>query len=267
MSVTIKAKIGNGTTIAKSAVIADSVEIGDNCVIAEGVIIRGGVKIGNNNHIYPYAGIGEDPQDLSYKNEVSYVEIGDNNRIREFVTVHRGTGEGSKTIIGSDCLIMAYAHVGHNCIVGNHVILTNSCQLAGYVVLGDYVVIGGDASVHQHCRIGDCTMLGGKSATNQDIPPYVVATGIPARGITVNRHGLRRAKVPSESIRRIREAFNVLYREGNTLKTTVAKMEAELSDDPYIVVLLKFLQSSKRGVKLNGPTWGGNEGDDIDFDE
>lgn len=259
--------IASSSKIAASAVIAPTAIIGENCIIAEGVIIRDGVKIGNNNHIYPYAVIGEDPQDLNYRNEESFVEIGDNNRIREFVTVHRGTGEGSKTIIGSDCLIMAYAHVGHNCKVGDHVILTNSSQLAGYVELGDYVVIGGDASVHQHCRIGDCTILGGKSATNQDIPPYVVATGIPARGITVNRHGLRRAKVPSESIRKIRAAFNVLYREGNTLKTTIAKMEAELSDDPYIIKLLKFLQSSKRGLKLNGPTWGGNEGDDIDFDD
>ncbi len=287
MSVTQNPKIGSNTKIASTAVIESDVEIGDNCVISEYVILRSGVKIGNDNYIHPFAVIGEEPQDLNYKNESSYVEIGDNNRIREFVTIHRGTGLGSKTSIGSNCLLMAYSHVGHNSQVGNHVILTNNAQLAGYVQVGDYAVIGGDASVHQHCRIGTCAMLGGKSATNQDIPPYVIATGIPARGITVNKHALRRSGMAKENIRQIRDAFNILYRKGNTLASSISHINELLeractesqstevrleSADVGIAlnatplsVLLDFLKSTKRGVKLTGPTWGGNPGSDIDF--
>ncbi len=264
MTVQAGPSIGFNTKIAPTAIIGSNVSIGDNCIISDHVIIRDGVTIGNHNHIYPFAVIGEDPQDLKYSEETSCVEIGDYNRIREFVTIHRATGQGSRTIIGSHCFLMAYAHVGHNSKVGDHVILTNSVQLAGYVEVGDYAVIGGDASVHQHCRVGACAMLGGKSATNQDLPPFVIATGIPARGISINRHALRRASISPESIREIRKAFNVLYREANTLAASISKLET--NPDPSVQLLVSFLKQSRRGIKLSGPTWGGNSGDAGDFD-
>lgn len=236
--------------IAKSAQIASSAEIGEGCEIGEGVIIRDGVKIGANCKIFPYAVIGEPPQDYSFKGEPSFVEIGSGNVIREFVTVNKAVGEGAKTVIGNNNYFMAYSHVAHNAEVGNSVTIANSVQLAGYSVIEDFVTIGGLAAIHQGCRVGKYVMLSGMSATNKDLPPFFMYGLTPAFAAAVNRHALKKHGFKKEVMNEIFSAFKLIYKNGTPMPQIIQRLEAELKPFDEIKYLIDFLKNSKRGIKL-----------------
>ena len=201
-----------------------------------------GVKIG------PYAVIGSEPQDLKYHGEKSYLIIGDRSVFREFVTVSTATGEGEETRIGSDCLFQACTHVAHNCVVGNHVIMSNCAGLAGHVTVEDRVVIGGIAGVHQFVKVGRNSMIGGLAKVVQDIPPFVIADGQPARVIGLNSVGLSRAGMSDDVRRELKKAFRILYRSGLNLGQAIAEMEQELDSCEEVEHLLRFLRNAERGI-------------------
>ena len=242
------ARIGKDVEIGPYAVIGENVIIGDGTKIAAHVVVDGWTSIGKNCVIYPSASIGADPQDLKFRGEKSYVFIGDNTKIREFATVNRATGEGEETRIGSDCLLMAYTHVAHNCIVGNHVIMSNAATLAGHVVVEDRAVVGGLAGDHQCVKIGRNAMIGGASKVVQDIPPYVIADGHPARVSGLNSVGMARASLTDVAKRNLKKAYRILYRSGLTLAQAIAVMEQELESCEEVEHFMRFLRNAERGI-------------------
>ena len=243
-----QAKIGAGVKIGPYAVIGPNVTIGDGTEIMSHVVIDGWTTIGKNCRFFPSASIGSEPQDLKFKGEKSYVIIGDRSVFREFVTVSRATGEGEETRIGNDCLFQACTHVAHNCIIGNHVIMSNCAGLAGHVIVEDRVVIGGIAGVHQFVKIGRNSMIGGLAKVVQDIPPFVIADGQPARCIGLNSVGLSRAGIPENVRRELKKAFRLLYRSGLNLRDAIARMEEELDSSEETEHFVRFLRDADRGI-------------------
>lgn len=242
-----KAKLGNNVSVGPYSIIGPDVEIGDDCVIAPHVVIRGPTIIGRNNKIFQFASVGEDCQDKKYAGEPTRLEIGDNNVIRECVTIHRGTVQDqSLTKIGSDNLLMAYVHVAHDCVVGDHVILANNTTLAGHVHVGDWAILGGFTGVHQFCHIGAHAFTAVNSVVVQDIPPYIMAQGHNAVPRTINSEGLKRRGFSSEQVMRIKRAFKILYRQGLTVAEAIDAMQAMDADE--IQPLIDFVQSSQRGI-------------------
>ncbi|MFH1771906.1 MAG: acyl-ACP--UDP-N-acetylglucosamine O-acyltransferase [Candidatus Omnitrophota bacterium] len=243
-----KAQIGNDVTIGPYAVIAEHVKIGNSCVIDSFAQVLGYTEIGKSCHIFPYAVVGNIPQDAKYKGERSFLIIGANNRIREFVTINPGTEKDSKTVIGDDNLIMAYSHVAHDCIIGNDNILANGATLAGYVDVGNRVVIGGLVAVHQFCRLGNFSIVGGCSKVVQDIPPYSMCDGHPAKVCGLNLTGLKRAGVLAGTIKAVKEAYKTLFFDEHSLgvaKEIVRNNSPSINEIQY---LLNFISSSKRGI-------------------
>ncbi|PTB89953.1 acyl-[acyl-carrier-protein]--UDP-N-acetylglucosamine O-acyltransferase [Pseudidiomarina aestuarii] len=242
-----KAKLGNNVSVGPYSIIGPDVEIGDDCVIAPHVVIRGPTIIGRNNKIFQFASVGEDCQDKKYAGEPTRLEIGDNNVIRECVTIHRGTVQDqSLTKIGSDNLLMAYVHVAHDCVVGDHVILANNTTLAGHVHVGDWAILGGFTGVHQFCHIGAHAFTAVNSVVVQDIPPYIMAQGHNAVPRTINSEGLKRRGFSAEQVMRIKRAFKILYRQGLTVAEAIEAMQALDADE--IQPLIDFVQSSQRGI-------------------
>lgn len=242
-----KAKLGNNVSVGPYSIIGPDVEIGDDCVIAPHVVIRGPTIIGRNNKIFQFASVGEDCQDKKYEGEPTRLEIGDNNVIRECVTIHRGTVQDqSLTKIGSDNLLMAYVHVAHDCVVGDHVILANNTTLAGHVHVGDWAILGGFTGVHQFCHIGAHAFTAVNSVVVQDIPPYIMAQGHNAVPRTINSEGLKRRGFSAEQVMRIKRAFKILYRQGLTVAEAIEAMQALDADE--IQPLIDFVQSSQRGI-------------------
>lgn len=237
--------------VADTATIGSNVSIGENTVISDHVVIRDNVTIGDNCKVYPYAVIGEDPQDFSFSKEKSFVEIGDGNIIREFVTIHRAVGEGEKTIIGDNNMLMVYSHVAHNCKLANNIVMANNVQIGGHSVIEDYANIGGTVAIHQNCHVGKRAMVSGMSATSKDLPPYFMYMGTPAVAVGINRIGLQRAEVPQEAINELFKAFKVVYKSGLSIQNAVAKLEAELKQYNEIKELVEFIKSSKRGIKTS----------------
>lgn len=246
-----QARIGNNVRIAPTAIIEEDVIIGDNNVISDYVILRSGTRIGSNNTIHPYAVIGESPQDRSFRGESSYVEIGDHNVLREFVTIHKATGEGDSTKIGNHNYLMVNAHLAHNASIGNYCTLANGAMLGGYVQVQNHVNIGGGAVVHQHCRVGSFTMLSGMSATNHDAIPYMIYVGIPSGGVSTNRHAMIKAQFSQEYKSEIMKAFKVIYGSGLPLPRILERLETELNQLPPIQEIIDFIKASKRGIILN----------------
>lgn len=242
------ARIGKDVEIGPYAVIGENVVIGEGTKISAHVVVDGWTSIGKHCVIYPSASIGADPQDLKFYGEKSYVFIGDYTKIREFATVNRATGEDEETRIGSHCLLMAYTHVAHNCVVGNHVIMSNAATLAGHVVVEDRAVIGGLAGVHQFVKIGQNAMVGGASKVVQDVPPFVIVDGHPARVSGLNNVGMSRSGVTVESRKEIKKAYKTLYRSGLTLPQAIAVMEQELESHPEVEHFLRFLRNVERGI-------------------
>jgi UDP-N-acetylglucosamine acyltransferase len=246
--VSSSAVIGNNVEIGPFAVINDNVNIGDGTVIDAFAFINGHTEIGKNNHIFSYASIGNQPQDLKYKGEKTYLVIGDNNIIREFVTMNPGTERDSKTNVGSNNLIMAYCHIAHDCFVGNENIFANNATLAGHVEVGNKIVIGGLSAIHQFCRVGNNAIIGGCSKVVQDVPPYSMSDGHPAVVYGLNAVGLRRANISNAVISELKKAFKILFFEDHPFDKAKELVKKTLPELPEINYLIKFMSSSKRGV-------------------
>jgi len=242
------ARIGKDVVIGPYAVINENVLIGDGTQIGPHVVIDGWTSIGKNCMIYTGAAIGGEPQDLKFRGEKSYVFIGDGTKIREFATIHRATGEGEETRIGNNCLLMAYTHVAHNCVIGNNVTISNASGLAGHVVVEDRVVIAGMSGVHQFVKIGRNAMVGGASKVVQDVPPFVIVDGHPARVVGLNNVGIARAGIGEAAKRNLKKAYRILYRSGLSLAQAIAVMEQELESCEEVEHLLRFLRNAERGI-------------------
>jgi len=242
------AQLDDGVKVGPYAVIGENVKIGAGSVIEAGAQVIGYTQIGKNCRIFPYAVVGSIPQDLKYKGERSYLVIGDNNRIREFSTINPGTEKDSKTVLGNNNLFMAYSHIAHDCKIGDDNILANNATLAGYVELGNKVVIGGLVAVHQFCRLGSFSIVGGCSKVVQDIPPYAMSDGHPAKVRGVNLVGLRRAKFNPEVINALKKAFKILFFENHSFDCASKLVKEDLAPLEEIENLLGFVSSSKRGI-------------------
>jgi UDP-N-acetylglucosamine acyltransferase len=253
------ARLGTGVRIGPYCVIGGNVEVGDGCRLQHHVTIEGPSVIGAGNVFYAYASIGQQTQDLKYVGEPTHLRSGDGNTFRECVTVHRGTAPESWTRVGSRGNFLAYSHVAHDCIVGDGVIFSNNGTIAGHVEVQDYAVIGGLTAVHQYCRIGRHAITGGCSKIVQDVPPFMIADGNPARVRGVNQIGLERHGFPEESVRGLREAYRLLYRSKMNVKQAVEEIRKTLSGAVEIEQLIEFIESSGRGI-IRRPVRGG-EGD------
>ncbi len=242
--------IGKDVTIMPYSIIGANVEIGDGTWIGPHVVIGSNTKIGKNNKIYQFNSIGEDPQDKKFSpTDQTFMEIGDNNTIREFCTFNRGTlQDGGVTKIGDNNWIMAYVHLAHDCLVGNNTIFANGASLAGHVVVGDNVILGGFALVYQFVTIGDYSICGFSSGVKNDVPPYSMVDGMPARAITVNLEGVKRNKFTKEEIKSIRQAFKVMYKNGLTLDEAKKELGEMAKEQPVIDLINNFFPVMKRGL-------------------
>ncbi len=242
------AQLHESVQVGPFTVIEGEVEIGANTVIESHTVIKGPCRIGTDNHIFSHAVVGEVPQDLKFAGERTFLEIGDRNRIREFSTIHRGTaGGGGLTRLGSDILVMAYAHVAHDCLVGDHVILANAASLAGHVEVGEHAIFGGFAVAHQFCHIGAHAFIGGFSKISKDVVPFVMADGARARAIGLNKEGLKRRGFSPETITLLNRCFRQLVkRQGDDLVWTEFEQAAET--EPALSEMLDFIRESERGI-------------------
>lgn len=225
-----KAQIGKNVTIDAFAYIDDNVIIGDNC------------------HVFPHAVIGVVPQDLKYRGEETWVIIGDNCVLREFVSIHRGTSSKGKTVIGNNNLIMAYSHIAHDCVLGNNIIMSNATQLAGEVEIDDFAVIGGGTLVHQFSRIGSHVMIQGGSKINKDIPPYIIAAREPIAYCGINSVGLNRRGFTPEQIHTIQEVYRIIYQSGLITSQALEQIETTLPQSPERDTIIEFVRASARGI-------------------
>lgn len=242
------AKLGEGVAVGHQAIIGDNVVIGAGTKIGAFCVIEGNTTIGKNCEIFTGAVLGSRPQDLKYKGEKSYLEVGDSNIIREYCTFNPGTGEGSKTIVGNGNLFMAYSHVAHDCRVGNNCVIANSGTLAGHVTIEDKAVIGGLVAIHQFVRVGKLSIIGGCSKVVQDIPPFSTCDGHPARIFGLNLIGLRRTNIPKDSIHQLNHAYKILFSSGFTVKHALEQLEKEITALEETAYLINFVRGSERGV-------------------
>jgi len=225
------------------------VKIGSGTTVGPHAVIEGRTEIGRDNHIFQFASVGAIPQDLKFHGEESSLSIGDRNKIREFVTIHLGTEDGGgKTTVGSDNLLMAYAHVAHDCVVGNHVILANAATLAGHVEVDDFAILGGLSAVHQFCRVGCHVMASGGSMITQDVVPYTIVQGDRAKTVGLNLIGLKRRGFAPEVLKTIKQAYRMVFRSGSPLEEALAKIENDLDGSPELSVFVEFIKSSERGL-------------------
>ena len=242
------AQIGEGCEIGPYCVIGPNVEIGPDCWLQHHVSVSGPSKIGSGNRFYAFSSIGQQTQDLKYAGEPTYLAIGDGNTFREFVTVHRGTAKGTVTRIGNGGNFLSYSHIAHDCIVGNNVIFSNNGTLAGHVEVGDHAIIGGLTAIHQFCRIGAYALTGGCSKIVQDVPPFMIADGNPAKVRSYNKVALERHGFSDESHRAIKEAYRLIYRSALNLQQAVEQIRSDLPETPEVTQLLAFVTSSPRGI-------------------
>lgn len=242
------AELGDDVEIGPYCVIYPGVTLGDGCRLQNHVTIDGPTAIGAGNVFYAYASIGQRSQDLKYAGEPTYLEVGDHNTFREFCTVNRGTAPESRTVIGSHGNFLAYSHIAHDCIVGDHVIFSNNGTLAGHVTVEDHAIMGGLTAVHQFCRIGAHAITGGCSKIVQDVPPYMVADGNPAKVRAVNSVGLKRRGFSSEAVAAIKHAHRVLYREHRNYREAVEILREQENRLPEVEVLIDFVAKSERGI-------------------
>lgn len=246
--VSSKAKLASGVFIGPFSVIGDQVNIGADTKIGAHCVIEGNTSIGKNCEIFTGAVVGSRPQDLKFRDEKVFLEIGNNNIIREYCTLNPGTAEGSKTVVGNDNLLMAYSHVAHDCQVGNGCVLANNSTLAGHVSIEDKAVIGGLVAIHQFVRIGMLAIIGGCSKVVQDIPPFSTCDGHPARIYGLNLIGLRRKGINHEAIKKIDQAFKLFFNSGLSVKHALEKVEKEIDKTEEIKYLINFVKSSERGL-------------------
>ncbi len=242
------AQIACDVEIGHYAVIGPEVKIGSGTRVGEHCLITGNTTIGKKCQIFTGAVIGSIPQDKKYKGERTEVIIGDNNVIREYVTINLGTSASGKTILGDSNLIMAYAHIAHDCVIGNHVMVANVGTLAGHIIIEDWAILGGLAAVHQFVRIGRLSIVGGCSKVIQDIPPYSMCDGHPARVRSLNKIGLERLGINREAKINLKHAFTILFNSGLTIPHALKKVEQELPSTPEVTHLVNFIKNSQRGL-------------------
>ena len=244
------ARIGKNVTIEPFAYIAGDVTIGDGSWIGPHAVIFDHVRMGKGCKVFPGAVIGAEPQDLKFQGEVSYVEIGDNTVVRECATINRGTAASGKALtrIGSNCLIMSYAHIAHDCRIGNNCILVSHCGIAGETDIDDWGIIGGGTMVHQFSRIGTHAMVGGASGVNKDVPPYILAARNPVSYEGINIVGLRRRGFSLEDIDTIKRVYTILYDEGNNVSDACRIVEEMFPGNRHARTIIDFVIASKRGI-------------------
>lgn len=243
-----RAQIGKNVKIDPFATIHGDVSIGDGCWIASNVVIHDGARIGSNCSIFPGAVISTIPMDMKYAGEMTTVEIGNNTTIREFATIKKGTNYAGKTVIGSNVLLMAYAHVAHDCIIKDHAILANAVNLAGHVTVEEWAILGGMSAAHQFCRIGKHVILAGGSLVGKDVPPYTKAAHFPLKYAGVNSIGLKRRGFEQETIHEIQDIYRILYNSGLNVSQAVERIEEEIAPSDEKEEILKFIRSSERGL-------------------
>jgi UDP-N-acetylglucosamine acyltransferase len=243
-----KAKLADSVIIGPFTLIGENVVIKDNTRIGTHCSIEGWTAVGRDNQIFNGTVIGSPPQDLKYKGERSFIEIGDNNIIREYVTINPGTALDEKTVIGNNNLLMAYSHVAHNCIIANNTIVANGGTLAGHVIIEDKAIIGGLVAIHQFARVGKLSIVGGCSKVVQDIPPFSMCDGHPAKVYSLNYVGLKRAGVPKIDCLNLKRAFKIIFFSNLSLKSAITQVEQEIPNAELIPYLINFIKNSKRGL-------------------
>jgi UDP-N-acetylglucosamine acyltransferase len=244
-----QAQLGENVEVGPLAVIDGAVTIGDDCVIRPGAYLFGPMTMGRGNVVFSGAILGERPQHLKYNNEPTTLEIGDNNIFREHVTIHRGTTYSMKTVLGDDNFLMANSHIAHDCVVGNRCIFANGAMIGGHCTLQDGVILSGNAAVHQFVRIGRLAMIAGCSATQKDIPPFIIQVGLDNIG-GINLVGMKRAGISRDQINAVRTAFKMLFREGMVLPAAMARMERDLGEFDVIQEMLTFLRGCTKGINF-----------------
>jgi len=243
-----RAELAADVTVGPYTVIGPDVTIGEGTWIGPHAVIEGPTSIGRDNRIFQFASLGAAPQDKKYRGEPTRLEIGPRTVIREFCTLNRATTASGLTRIGSDCLLMAYAHVAHDCHIGNQCVLANNATLGGHVFLGDWVIMGGFSGIHQFCKVGAHAFIANNAAVTRDVPPYVMATGLPAVAHSINAEGLKRRDFTPDQIRNIRHAFRVLYRSGLKLADATERLKELAREQPEIQLIVDFLAQSTRSI-------------------
>ncbi len=242
------AELGENVQVGAYSIVEADVVLGDECEIASHVQIASGTRLGPRVKVAHGAVLGTEPQDLKYRGEKTYLEVGSETIIREFVTLNRGTRYRGKTEVGSHCVIMAYTHVAHDCVIGDHVILANGVNMAGHVVIEDYAGVGGLTPIHQFVRIGQHSFVGGGYRVARDVPPFVMAMGEPLRYGGLNRVGLKRRGFTPETLAALKKAYRILFREAPTREQAVSRIEKELPPLPELKAVITFVRASRRGL-------------------
>lgn len=243
------AELGQGVEVRAYATIGPQVKIGRDTVVGEHVVIEGNTEIGERNRIYPFSSIGTPPQDIGYRGEDTRLLIGNDNVIREYVTINRATTKQEwKTVLGNQNYIMAYAHIAHDCYLGDRVIMSNVATLGGHITIGDYAILGGLVAVHQFVRIGAYAFLGAKSGIDRDVPPFMMTAGPRARLYGVNRKGLKRMGFSQETIDGLKKAFRIIWRENQRFSEGISQVRMEIESFSELEMLLNFFNGSKRGI-------------------
>lgn len=243
------ARLAADVDVGPYAVIGEQVRIGSGTRVGAHAVIDGWTEIGCDNRIFQFASVGAPPQDLKYAGEETWLRIGDRNTIREFATLHRGTGDGGGlTRVGNDCLFMACSHVAHDCVVHDRVILANGAALAGHVEIEQSAILGGLSAVHQFCRVGCHTMISGGSMVTQDIPPYTLAQGDRAKTVGLNLIGLKRRGFTETTLKGLKSAYRLVFRSGLRLEQALEQIETELETTSELAHFIEFIKSSERGI-------------------
>jgi len=246
--VSSKADIGRNIKIGPFAIIEDDVVIGDDCEIASNAVIANGTRLGNKCRVFHSAVLGTIPQDLKFGGEKTTLEIGHGTTIREFATLNRGTKDRLKTFVGNNCLLMAYSHIAHDCILGNNVVIANAVNMAGHVIIEDYAGVGGMSPIHQFVHIGKHSFIGGGLRVHKDVPPFILAMGEPLRYGGLNKVGLKRRGFSDEVLSLIRETYRILYQTNLTINDALKKIEDEVEMITEVREILSFIRESERGV-------------------
>ncbi len=244
------AQLGAGVSIGPGSIVGPHVRIGANTAVGANCLIDGWTEIGSGCRLYHGAVIGTEPQDLKFRNEKTFVRIGNNNTIREYATVHRATGEGEATLVGDNNFIMAYVHIAHNCIVGSNIVLANGVNMAGHVTIQDNAAVSGLTVIHQFVRIGSYSYTGGGSRIPMDIAPYIKVAGNPPVVNGLNSVGLKRAGFTADSIAVLKRAYRMIFRSEFNVTQSLAKVKSELPMTEEVTRLIEFIEGSERGVQL-----------------
>lgn len=243
------AELSNDCEVGPYSVIGANVKIDEGCTVGPHVVLKGPTRIGKRNRIYQFASVGEDPQDLKYAGEPTELHIGDDNVIREYVTINRGTaGGGALTSIGDHNLFMAYIHVAHDCLIGNHTVFANGASLAGHVTVGDHAILAGFACVHQFCAVGEHAFIGLNSVANRDVVPFTMVVGNYATSRGINKNGLRRRGFSDEAIAALHRAYMSLLRQRSDRDTAVKALDEDVKQFPEVARFVEFIVQSERGV-------------------